>query len=206
MKKLLGELYLRLGGWRRVGEQPPDYKCVLIAAPHTSNWDLPAMLAFAWAYEFRPRWMGKRELFSGPWGPLMRWLGGIPIDRRSPHGVVAQLAQVFAEQERLWLVVPPEGTRSYRDHWKSGFYHIAAEAEVPIVLTVLDWGRKEGGFGPTVRPSGDLPRDMDQIRAFYAGREGKRPAQVSQIRLREEAPRPTDDPRTAAPGACGSST
>ena len=186
MRRAIGGLYLWLGGWRHLGALPAADKCVLVAAPHTSAWDLPAMVAFAWARGISPRWMGKHTLFAGWRGGLMRWIGGIPIDRRSPHHVVSQMAGVFGGPERLMLVIPVEGTRAYRDYWKSGFYHIAREAQVPIVLTVLDWGRKEGGFGPMIWPCGDVGRDMDRIRAFYTGRRGKWPELCSRVRLREE--------------------
>jgi len=182
----MGRLYLWLGGWRHIGVLPTMDRCVLVAAPHTSAWDLPAMLAFAWVRGVSPRWMGKHTLFAGWKGAFLRWTGGIPVDRGSPHQVVSQLAEIFGRSDRLMLVVPVEGTRAYRDHWKSGFYHIASQAQVPIVLTVLDWGRKEGGFGPTIWPGGDVARDMDRIRAFYAGRHGKWPERCGRIHLREE--------------------
>jgi 1-acyl-sn-glycerol-3-phosphate acyltransferase len=190
MKRTIGRLYLWFGGWQHIGAPPVADKCVLVAAPHTSTWDLPAMLAFAWVGGMSPRWMGKHTLFTGLQGRALRWLGGIPIDRRAAHNVVLQMAEVFGRSDRLMLAIPVEGTRAHRDYWKSGFYHIAKEAQVPIVLTVLDWGRKEGGIGPTIWPSGDVDRDMDQIRAFYAGRQGRWPEQTSRVRLREEDPPP----------------
>ena len=186
MKKLLGRIYLTCGGWRQIGEPPREAKCIIVAAPHTSGWDLPPLLGFAWVNGIKLSWMGKHTLFGGRWGWLFRWLGGIPIDRRSRNGVVAQMAAVFEESDRLALAIPVEGTREYREYWKSGFYYIAKQTGVPIVLTVLDWSRKEGGFGPTIWPSDDLGADMDQVRAFYEGRRGKYDGQFSRVRLREE--------------------
>jgi len=186
MKKLLGRIYLTCGGWRQIGEPPREAKCIIVAAPHTSGWDLPPLLGFAWVNGIKLSWMGKHTLFAGRWGWLLRWLGGIPIDRRSRNGVVAEMAAVFEGSDRLALAIPVEGTREYREYWKSGFYYIAKQTGVPIVLTVLDWSRKEGGFGPTIWPSDDLGADMDQVRAFYEGRRGKYDGQFSRVRLREE--------------------
>jgi len=186
MEKFLGRIYLTFGGWRQIGEPPREAKCVLVAAPHTSGWDLPPLLCFAWVNGLTLSWMGKHTLFTGRWGWFFRWLGGVPVDRRASSGVVAQMAVVFEKADRLALAIPAEGTRKYREYWKSGFYYIAKEAGVPIVLSVLDWPRKEGGFGPTIWPSDDLSADMDQVRAFYAGRRGKHDGQFSRVRLREE--------------------
>jgi 1-acyl-sn-glycerol-3-phosphate acyltransferase len=196
MKKLLGRIYLTCGGWRQIGEPLREAKYIIVAAPHTSGWDLPPLLGFAWVNGIKLSWMGKHTLFAGRWGWLFRWLGGIPIDRRSRNGVVAQMAAVFKESDRLALAIPVEGTREYREYWKSGFYYIAKQTGVPIVLTVLDWSRKEGGFGPTIWPSDDLSADMDQVRAFYEGRRGKYDGQFSRVRLREE-----EDPSQVSSGA-----
>jgi 1-acyl-sn-glycerol-3-phosphate acyltransferase len=195
MKKLLGRIYLTCGGWRQIGEPPREAKYIIVAAPHTSGWDLPPLLGFAWVNGIKLSWMGKHTLFAGRWGWLFRWLGGIPIDRRSRNGVVAQMAVVFEESDRLALAIPVEGTREYREYWKSGFYYIAKQTGVPIVLTVLDWSRKEGGFGPTIWPSDDLSVDMDPVRAFYEGRRGKYDGQFSRVRLREE-----EDPSQVSSG------
>ena len=185
----LGALYLRLFGWRVEGQMPLAPKAVLIAAPHTSNWDLPFMLATAYVLGIRPSWLGKRELFRWPFGGFMRWLGGVPVDRRAAQNLVQQAVERFAASARLLLVVPPSGTRRRATHWKSGFYHIARGARVPIVCTFLDYRRKVGGIGPVVRPVGDVRADMGTIRAFYAGIVGRYPELTTPVRLREE-----DDP------------
>lgn len=177
---------MRLTGWRLFGEKPPFAKYVFIAAPHTSNWDLAYMLAMATLLDMRISWMGKDTLFVGPMGWLMRRLGGIPIERHLRKNVVKATAEKFAQTDELALAVPAEGTRSYVDYWKSGFYHIAREANVPVVMSILDWSKREGGIGPSFVPSGDLVADMNKVRAFYAGATGRFPKKVGRIRLREE--------------------
>jgi 1-acyl-sn-glycerol-3-phosphate acyltransferase len=158
----------------------------LIAAPHTTNWDLPYLMAFAWLYGVSVSWMGKQQLFSPPIGWLMRALGGIPVQRHKSTDMVSQMAQVIGEVKSICLVVPAEGTRGYVPYWKSGFYHIARTAEVPIVLSYLDYTRRVGGFGPEFVPTGDVRSDMDEIRGFYTGMQGKYPELFGDIRLKEE--------------------
>jgi 1-acyl-sn-glycerol-3-phosphate acyltransferase len=187
VKKLIGRAYLNLLGWRSLGGAPRLRKYVLVAAPHTSNWDFPLLLAFSWVHDVRVSWLGKHTLFRGPMGWFFRATGGIPVDRRAAQGVVASVAAAFRDADRLIVAISPEGSRSHREHWKSGFYHVARTANVPIVLGVLDYGRREGGFGPVIEPSGDVHADMDRIREFYADKQGKRPAQFGPVRLREEA-------------------
>jgi len=186
IKRLIGEAFLRVAGWRVDGERPPVDRYVIIAAPHTSNWDMPFMLAFAFIYDIPVKWMGKHTLFEGPKGTFFKWLGGMPIVRHRPGGVVGQMVEAFADNEALVLMVPAEGTRSHVDYWKSGFYHIARAADVPVVLSYLDFGKKVGGIGPALKMTGDITADMNKIRAFYAGKQGFRPENVGVIRLREE--------------------
>ena len=186
MTRRLGRALLRLGGWEIVGAPPARARYVLIAAPHTSNWDLYWMLAYGLACGVRPRWMGKHTLFRGPLARFWRALGGIPIRRHRREGVVDAMARAFAERDELVLAVPPEATRSHRPHWRSGFYHIARAAKVPIVLGFLDFGTRRGGFGPAIEATGDVARDMDAIRAFYADKRGKHPHRAGPVRLVEE--------------------
>lgn len=169
--------------WRIEGELPDTPKYVLIAAPHTSNWDLPIMLSLAFAFRTRLFWMGKDTLFRRPFGAVMRWLGGIPIDRSKAHNVVEQSAEHFRKTESLVMVVPPEGTRQKVRYWKTGFYRIAESARVPIVLGFLDYRRKVGGIGPVVVPTGDIEADMKKIRAFYADITGKYSAQFNRAKV-----------------------
>jgi 1-acyl-sn-glycerol-3-phosphate acyltransferase len=158
----------------------------MIAAPHTTNWDFPMMLALSRASGVRASWLGKRSLFKGPMGPLMRWLGGVAVDRNAPGGMVASLAGQFEHVDRLALMVPAEGTRSHTEYWKSGFYRIAQQAEVPIVLAFLDRSTGKGGFGPAIPVTGDVVADMDRMRAFYTGMTGLKADRFGPIRLREE--------------------
>jgi 1-acyl-sn-glycerol-3-phosphate acyltransferase len=187
---------LAIGCWTPVGGPPEAKKYVLIAAPHTSNWDFVWLLAFARLHGMRIQWVGKHTLFKKPFGTIMRALGGIPVKRDKRHSMVQQLVDALNAADSMCLVVPVEGTRKHVKHWKSGFYHIAREAKVPIVMSFLDyWGRR-GGFGPAFFPSGDLSRDMNTLRAFYADKFGKYPHNCGNIRLAEE-----DEPLALAASA-----
>ena len=188
MKRLLGRFLLWLGGWKPSGDPPPADKYVLIAAPHTTNWDGYWMIALIFYFDLPIKWVGKHTLFQGPLGWLMRWTGGLPVDRRSSNDAVAQLADRFAQHERIAITLAPEGTRSRRDHWKSGFYYLAKRANVPIALGFLDYEKCEGGFGGLLWPSDDPKADMDVIRAFYEQKTGRNPENSGPIRLRNEAP------------------
>ena len=167
--------WLTLANWEIVGEVPKEKKFVLIAAPHTSNWDFPLLMAMACLFRLEIYWMGKDALFWGPFGPLMRWLGGIPIDRQNSHNVVDATVKAFNRSESLVVVIPPEGTRAKVRHWKSGFYHIAIGANVPIGLSFLDFNEKKGGFLPTFYPTGNVEDDIDAIKLFYRDVKGKYP-------------------------------
>jgi 1-acyl-sn-glycerol-3-phosphate acyltransferase len=175
MLKALSVGFLRATGWRVEGQLPTEArKSVLIAAPHTSNWDLPYTLMVAFALGLQVRWMGKSNLFRFPFGGVMRWLGGIAVNREQSTNLVAASAQsICAAQEPLQLIVPPEGTRSKTRYWKTGFYYIALGAGVPIVMAYMDYERKLSGLGPVFTPTGDIERDMADIKAFYAPFKGK---------------------------------
>ena len=167
--------YLRRTGWTLSGQLPADHpKCVLIAAPHTSNWDLPYTLMVAFALRLNIYWMGKQQLFDWPFGPLMRWLGGIAVDRSKSTNLVAASAQAIRDADgALQLVVPPEGTRAKTRQWKTGFYFIALQAQVPIVMAYMDYPRKLSGLGPVFTPTGNAEADMAHIKAWYAQFKGK---------------------------------
>ncbi len=188
MKRAIAKLFLRVTGWTFEGEIPTERRCVLIAAPHTSNWDLPYMLAFAWYCDIDINWMGKHQIFAGPQGRLMKSLGGVPVKRGQKNDLVTQMVETFAERDTLFLTIPPEATRKRAEHWKSGFYRIALAADVPIIPTVLDYGRHTGGFAPALHPTGDVTADMDVLRAVYADCEGKYPESFGPVRLAEEDP------------------
>jgi 1-acyl-sn-glycerol-3-phosphate acyltransferase len=159
---------------------------VLIAAPHTSNWDLAYLLALAETFDVRISWLGKHTLFRPPLGALMRSVGGIPVVRHQRGQLVAYATKLFAERAELALAVPAEGTRSRAEYWKSGFYHIARSAGVPIVCGYLDYARRRGGFGLSFEPTDDVRADMDRVRAFYADKVGRYPACFGPVRLKEE--------------------
>jgi len=171
--------FLKLAGWSVTGELPANGRtCVLIAAPHTSNWDLPYTLMVAFALRLNIYWMGKEQIFKPPFRGLMMWLGGLPVRRGSANNLVAASIEALqAADGPVQLVVPPEGTRSKARYWKTGFYYIALGAKVPIVMAYMDYARKESGLGPVFEPSGDIEADMMAIQAFYAPFKGKNPDQ-----------------------------
>lgn len=185
LRYAIGRTWMWAFRWRVEGELPP-HKCVIIAAPHTSNWDTPFMLAASYVIGFRISFMAKHTVFRGPLGRIMKRLGGIPVDRRSPQNLVQQVAERFASEDALVLAIPPEGTRKPVEYWKSGFYQIARAAGVPVVLGFLDFERRVGGLGPVMYPTGDVCADMDRLRDFYRDFRGKHPARESTPRLREE--------------------
>jgi 1-acyl-sn-glycerol-3-phosphate acyltransferase len=182
----LAEKYLKLRGWQFTGQKPPFGKFIGIGAPHTSNWDFIIFLAVVSRFRLPARVIGKKSLMRWPFGGLMRRLGVIPIDRDSGQGLVEQMVSEFRRAEAIALVVAPEGTRGPAEYWRSGFYRIAVAAEVPIVLTYIDFPTKRAGLGPTLHPTGDIAADMKEIRAFYSGIHGKHRENESPIRLREE--------------------
>lgn len=185
--KGVARAFLKLTGWEGEGFRPAEPRFVLIAAPHTTNWDLAYLLAFAVLFDVRITWMGKHVLFQPPLGWLMRAVGGMPVVRSKRGDLVEQLVKEFETRETLALVVPAEGTRAYTPYWKSGFYHIARGANVPIVMGYLDYARRRGGFGAAVIPTGDVRADMDEIRDFYEDIAGKYPDRFGRPQLKEEA-------------------
>lgn len=183
--RLLGNLVLHLSGWHKAGEVPKARNMVIVAAPHTSNWDFIFLLAAAYSFGISVNWLGKDGLFKTPLGPLLKFLGGIPVDRSKPNNMVQTLSAEIEHGLGVTLVVPPSGTRARTDHWKSGFYRIAQAAQIPIVCGYLDYPKKEAGLGPAFLPS-ELSADMDRMREFYQDITGKYPEKKSRIRLREE--------------------
>lgn len=186
MKKILANAVLRLCGWQVKGVAPEIDQCVVIAAPHTSNWDFIWMKLMAWTLDWQINWLGKHTLFTGIGGGVMLWWGGVPIDRRSKQDTVSQVVERFDRGDKLMLMIPAEGTRSYSENWRSGFYHIARGAGVPVVLSFLDFKTRTGGIGPAIYMSDDMTADMNQIRSFYSGMEGKFPELSGPMYLSEE--------------------
>ena len=170
---LISRLILFCLGWRVKGEMPDVPKCVIIAAPHTSNWDFVYTLLTAFILKIPIYAMGKKSLTEGLFGGVMLWLGIIPIDRSKSNNIVELTIEQFNSSEKLIIVVPPAGTRGKITYWKTGFYYIALGAKVPISLGFIDYGRKTGGIGPLFYPTGDIDSDMKVIKKFYSGIKGK---------------------------------
>lgn len=164
----VARLWLWLTNMNVVGAMPDLQKYVIIGAPHTSNWDLPHSLAAGIVLGVGIRWMGKDSLFRWPFGGFMRWLGGIPVDRSKRNNAVQQVIDLFKAADRLVVVIPPEGTRSEVKQWKSGFYHIAAGAGVPIVLAFCNYQTRQIGVAEVFWPTGDYEADLPRIQAVYA--------------------------------------
>jgi 1-acyl-sn-glycerol-3-phosphate acyltransferase len=170
-------------GWTLLELPERPAKAVVIGYPHTSNWDFPMALIGLAALGLDSRWVGKDTLFDGWRGPIMRSLGGIPVNRRERTGFVDKLTEEFQHHERFHLVMAPEGTRSLTEGWKSGFYRIAIAAQVPVILATVDYPRREVGLLASIPLSGDEAVDMARIAEGYAGRNGKRAELASPIRL-----------------------
>ena len=174
---------LRLLGWSVIAELPPVQKYLLIGAPHTSGWDFPIVLLMMAALGLRLRWVGKDSLFRGPKGVVMRGLGGIPVERGARKNFVGQIIDKYNERKEMVITIAPEGTRKQADHWKTGFYHIAEGAKVPVAMGFLDYSRKVCGVGGYFTPSGDLGADQQILREFYIDKIGRHPYKQSQIRF-----------------------
>jgi len=185
----LTRFLFKIAGWRTEGDLPDIPKYIIIAT-HTSNWDFIVGLT-GWSilsHGFsvtKLSWMGKAEVFRGPLGAFLKWIGGVPIERRSRRNAVEQSIQAFRSREKLAMAIAPEGTRKKVTYWKTGFYHIAQGAQVPIVFAFFDYKRKVMGIGPAIIPSGDIQADMEIIRDFYSKVHARHPGQVGDIALRQ---------------------
>lgn len=186
LKYWFGYVWLKVTGWKIFAEMPQDKKFIIVGAPHTSNWDFPLALVTCFALRLKISWMGKHTLFKKPFGSFMRWLGGIPINRQSANGIVQQMTEKFHESEKLVVAIAAAGTRKKSEFWKSGFYWIAHEAQIPILCGYLDYKKKEAGLGFSFLPSGDIHKDMSRIREFYKNITGKHPEKTTEIRVRDE--------------------
>jgi 1-acyl-sn-glycerol-3-phosphate acyltransferase len=172
---IVARAYLGLAGWRVVGDWPDHPKAVVVAAPHTSNWDFPLMIATAVHFGVKLRFMGKKSLTQGAIGPFMLAMGCVPVDRSASHGLVGEMKANFAAEDGLILAIPPEGTRGPAPVWKNGYYHIAYGAGVPLVFAVMDYGKKRITIDGDLMPCGDLATDWPAIRAHYVGVQAKQP-------------------------------
>jgi 1-acyl-sn-glycerol-3-phosphate acyltransferase len=187
--KCAGLILLAICGWRRVGKLPDAPKYLIIGAPHTSYWDAIYGMALALSFKVEVFWMAKDSAFPWPFGVFVKWLGGIPIDRSRRHNMVSQSILEFEKSDRLILAILPEGTRDWTASWKTGFYHIAMGAGVPVATAFLDYRNKIGGFGPTITLTGDMDADMRVIESFYSTKTGRHPEKAGPIRI---LPKPSD--------------
>jgi len=176
---VISKIILFCIGWKAKGKLPDVPKCVMIAAPHTSNWDFFYTLLIAFQLKIKIYAMGKKSLTRGLFGGIMKWLGIIPIDRSKSNNIVDLTIQQFNSCEKLIIIVPPSGTRNKVVYWKTGFYFIAHGAGVPICLGFMDYGRKTGGIGPLIYTTGNIDADMKKIKKFYADINGKYPEKQS---------------------------
>lgn len=186
IRRLIARVYWAFSRWTLASEPAPARPTVVLGVPHTSNWDFVFMLAIAWRLGMPVRWLGKASLFRGWRGPVMRAIGGIPVDRADPSRVVSEVVTRIREDGSFGLVVTPEGTRGGGAYWKSGFYRIARETGLGVTFGYVDRTTMTTGLGPTIELTGDLHADMDTIRAFYADKSGFRPERRIEPRLREE--------------------
>jgi len=177
---------LALFGWRVDVVLPPGPKCVIAVYPHTSNWDFVIGYVAKLAVGFPIHFVGKHTIFRWPFGAALRRMGGIPVDRRAPAGLLGQLVREMEARSWMWLAIAPEGTRSYVDHWKSGFYRLALAAGVPVGLAFIDYRTRLVGLRSYLVPTGDEAADLERIRAVFAGKVGRRPALAGPIRFRAE--------------------
>ena len=181
MLQAIAKWILRTGGWEMVGEPPSEKRAVVIAAPHTSNWDGFWALVYKVAMQLDIHFFAKRSLFWFPLNVVLGALGGIALDRNDAGSAVNQAIEMFRNNESFYFGLAPEGTRSRADHWKSGFYRIAEGADVPVVLGFLDYGKRRIGIGPTLKLSGDPQQDLEFFRAFYRDVRGRRPEMAGPI-------------------------
>lgn len=172
---MLVRLLLRITGWRLEGKIPEVSKCVIIGAPHTSNWDFFFGMLYKLYYGLNIHFLMKQELFRFPFRWVFHWIGGIPVDRSAHHNMVENLGEKMKNSETFYLAIAPEGTRKEVMVWKRGFYHIARKAGVPIILAYMDYRRKVVGIGPVFYPGTDAEKDMKEIIGFYADIQAKYP-------------------------------
>lgn len=181
MLQAIAKGILKVGGWEIVGELPAAKRAVVIAAPHTSNWDGFWALVYKVAVQLDIHFFAKQSLFWFPLNVLLRALGGIPLDRKRAGSAVEQAIEMFRENDSYYFGLAPEGTRSRADHWKSGFYRIARGADVPVVLGLLDYGKRRIGIGPTLELSGDWEKDLAFCREFYRDIQGRWPDKAGPV-------------------------
>jgi 1-acyl-sn-glycerol-3-phosphate acyltransferase len=171
--KWLGRFVLTTMGWRATGVFPSQSKYIITVAPHSSNWDFVVAIAILLASGLKISFLAKHSLFFWPFSVLLRKLGGVPVDRGSAHGVVGEMVQHFNQRDKMVLAIAPEGTRRKVKQWKVGFIHIANSANVPIVPLSLDYLNKRVNIGAAIKLSGEVEADLNTVKAFYLGVQGK---------------------------------
>jgi 1-acyl-sn-glycerol-3-phosphate acyltransferase len=181
---------LAMLGWRLEFEGLPALQGVIVVYPHTSNWDFPVGLLAKWGMGLQVKFWGKHTLFRIPlFGAFLRWVGGVPVDKTAAHGAVEQMVDAFAQKRQdgqyFWLALAPEGTRSWRPAWRSGFYRITLQAQVPLMVALLDYGRKRIRLIDVMMLTGRVPEDMGRIALLLEGSRGLRADQASPIQLQE---------------------
>ena len=186
IRRTIASVFWKMSRWTLDPAPAPNTSTVFLGAPHTSNWDFVYMLGIVWVRELKVRWVGKDALFAGWRGPIMRALGGIPIDRNNAQSAVDELVALLKDGEVFSLVITPDGTRGKHDYWKSGFYRIAQQLDVPVTLGYIDRTTMTTGLGPSITLTGDVSKDMDRIREFYADKAGFYPENKCIPRLRSE--------------------
>lgn len=185
MIKFIPKTIFKLIGWRVDVTLPKEKKFVLIGAHHTSNWDFPLTILVFWTLNLKTHWVGKKQLFRGPFRYLFTALGGIPVDRSTANGFIEQIADRFNHSQEMVLAIAPEGTRKKTDYWKTGFYYIALKAKVPICLGYIDYGSRTIGFAQTLIPGGDIEKDFEEIKRFYQNKRGKYPEKQSTMQIKK---------------------
>jgi len=180
--RLISRFILKLLGWKLDERMPSTPRYVMIGYPHTSNWDFVLGMLAKWAMQLPLNWVAKHSMFWGPFKPMFIAMGGIPLNREKTNGFIQKNIELFSEREKFALGIMPEGTRSKTDRWKSGFYHIAHGANVPIAMAYLDYKNKILGIGEIMNTTGDIEADLEIIRAFYKDKIGYRPENQSEIR------------------------
>lgn len=187
IRRSIAHIFWLLFPWTFKSEPAPTRPSILIGAPHTSNWDFVIMLALAWRLQIPIRWLGKDSLFRSWYGPLFKAVGGIPVNRKNPAGLVDAVVARVKSGEVFSLVITPDGTRTSTGYWKSGFYRISRATGMPVVLGYVDRTTRTAGLGPTIELTGNVEADMDRIRAFYADKAGVNPEKRREPRLRDES-------------------
>ena len=167
-----------MNGWTAVQENPPPRKAVIIAAPHTSNWDFLFFFGLTNKLKIKSYWIGKDSLFKWPWGDMMRRLGGIPVNRSKSQNMVEAMVREFDRRDDFLLTIPPEGTRGSVKEWRTGFYYIALKAKVPLIIGLMDYSKRTGGLGPSFMPSGNYKADMQKLSDHYHSVTPKYPAKA----------------------------